>query len=195
MVHIIREGGSEICIASHKVQLKILRTRNQSNPQNTINTTRASKRPQCPNLVVSFELAPEKAKSVPSVGKVMASVLWDAKGIILIDYLEKGKAIPFEQIEDSYCGEMSWNGQEKDVVWKSICSRNSKLSGSTKICVQGRNHPGSQRSFRGPWRKSLWGRNWEPGETLGQVRWTSTELCRKITRRKIFEVILLNSVD
>lgn len=37
--------------------------------------------------------APKKAKVVPSAGKVMATVFWDAKGIILIDYLEKGKTI------------------------------------------------------------------------------------------------------
>lgn len=36
---------------------------------------------------------PKKAKSVPSAGKVMASIFWDAKGIILIDYLQKGTTI------------------------------------------------------------------------------------------------------
>jgi histone-lysine N-methyltransferase SETMAR len=39
------------------------------------------------------EPTPKKAKTVPSAGKVMASVFWDAKGILLIDYLEKGKTI------------------------------------------------------------------------------------------------------
>lgn len=39
------------------------------------------------------ESAPKKAKSVQSAGKVMATVFWDAKGIILIDFLEKGKTI------------------------------------------------------------------------------------------------------
>ncbi|XP_067122537.1 histone-lysine N-methyltransferase SETMAR-like [Centruroides vittatus] len=36
---------------------------------------------------------PKKAKTVPSAGKVIASVFWDAKGIIFIDYLERGKTI------------------------------------------------------------------------------------------------------
>ena len=31
-----------------------------------------------------------------------------------------------------------------------------------------------------PWRKSLQGRIWELGETLGQVRWSSRRLCRKL---------------
>src|SRR5436190_12976832 len=39
------------------------------------------------------ESAPKKAKTVPSAGKVMASVFWDARGIIFIDYLQKGKTI------------------------------------------------------------------------------------------------------
>lgn len=39
------------------------------------------------------ERAPKKAKTVHSAGKVMATVFWDAEGIILIDYLEKGRTI------------------------------------------------------------------------------------------------------
>jgi histone-lysine N-methyltransferase SETMAR len=39
------------------------------------------------------ERAPKKAKTVPSAGKVMATVFWDSHGIIHIDYLEKGKTI------------------------------------------------------------------------------------------------------
>jgi histone-lysine N-methyltransferase SETMAR len=34
---------------------------------------------------------PKKTRSVPSAGKIMASVFWDAEGILFIDYLEKGK--------------------------------------------------------------------------------------------------------
>ena len=37
--------------------------------------------------------APKKTSSVPLAGKVMVSVLWDAEGILFIDYLEKGKII------------------------------------------------------------------------------------------------------
>jgi hypothetical protein len=36
---------------------------------------------------------PKKTRSVPSAGKVTASVSWDAEGILFIDYLEKGKTI------------------------------------------------------------------------------------------------------
>jgi hypothetical protein len=39
---------------------------------------------------------PKKTRSVPSAGKVMALVFWDAEGILFIDYLEKGKTITRE---------------------------------------------------------------------------------------------------
>ncbi|KAL6257504.1 hypothetical protein P5V15_011074 [Pogonomyrmex californicus] len=39
------------------------------------------------------EPAPKKVKTVPSAGKVMATVFWDSHGIVCIDYLEKGKTI------------------------------------------------------------------------------------------------------
>ena len=37
--------------------------------------------------------APKRPKTQKSAGKVMASVFWDARGIIYIDYLEKGRTI------------------------------------------------------------------------------------------------------
>lgn len=39
------------------------------------------------------EPAPKHGKTQQSAGKVMASVFWDAHGIIFIDYLEKGRTI------------------------------------------------------------------------------------------------------
>jgi hypothetical protein len=40
--------------------------------------------------------APNKTRSIPSAGNVMASVFWDAEGILFIDHLEKGKTITRE---------------------------------------------------------------------------------------------------
>jgi hypothetical protein len=40
--------------------------------------------------------APKNTRSVPSTGKVMALVFWDAEGILFIDYFEKGKTITGE---------------------------------------------------------------------------------------------------
>ena len=42
------------------------------------------------------ESAPKKKKTVPLAGKVMATIFWDSHGIILIDYLQKGKTITGE---------------------------------------------------------------------------------------------------
>lgn len=39
---------------------------------------------------------PKKAKTVLSAVKVMATVFWDALGVIFVDYLEKGKTITGE---------------------------------------------------------------------------------------------------
>lgn len=40
--------------------------------------------------------APKRPKTQYSAGKVMASVFWDAQGIIFVDYLQKGKTITGE---------------------------------------------------------------------------------------------------
>lgn len=37
-----------------------------------------------------------KTKTVPSVRKIMAIVFWDAHGILLFDYLDKGRTITGE---------------------------------------------------------------------------------------------------
>jgi hypothetical protein len=44
---------------------------------------------------------PKKTRSVPSAGKVMASVFWDTEGILFIDYLEKGKTILCQSFNQS----------------------------------------------------------------------------------------------
>lgn len=38
-------------------------------------------------------LSKKRAKNGPSARKIMATIFWDSHGIILIDYLEKGKII------------------------------------------------------------------------------------------------------
>ena len=42
------------------------------------------------------ESGPKKARTIPPAGKVMATIFWDSHGIILIDYLQKGKSITGE---------------------------------------------------------------------------------------------------
>ena len=42
------------------------------------------------------ETCPKQPKTQMSTGKVLASVFWDAPGILFIDYLEKGRTINSE---------------------------------------------------------------------------------------------------
>uniref|UniRef100_A0A2S2QFV8 Mariner Mos1 transposase n=1 Tax=Sipha flava TaxID=143950 RepID=A0A2S2QFV8_9HEMI len=51
---------------------------------------------QSAEWTVAGEPRPKRPKSQKSAGKVMASVFWDAQGILFIDYLEKGKRINSE---------------------------------------------------------------------------------------------------
>jgi histone-lysine N-methyltransferase SETMAR len=53
----------------------------------------AESKQQTKQWIESSCSAPKKTRSVPSVGKFMASMFWDAEGILFIDYLEKGKTI------------------------------------------------------------------------------------------------------
>ena len=48
---------------------------------------------QSKQWIFSGESGPKKAKTVPSAGKVMATNFWDSKGIILMDFLQKGRTI------------------------------------------------------------------------------------------------------
>ena len=49
------------------------------------------------NLDTLDEKRPKRPKTQMWAGKFMASVLWDAHGILFIDYLEKGKTINSER--------------------------------------------------------------------------------------------------
>ena len=44
----------------------------------------------------TFTVEAGSLKSERSAKKIMASIFWDAKGVLLIDYLEKGKTINSE---------------------------------------------------------------------------------------------------
>lgn len=48
---------------------------------------------QSKQWISTGESAPKKAKAVLSANKVMATVFWDARGIIHIDYLQKGRTV------------------------------------------------------------------------------------------------------
>ena len=45
------------------------------------------------NVDWAWRICAEKAKTVPSASNVMDTIFWDSHGIILIDYLQKGRTI------------------------------------------------------------------------------------------------------
>jgi hypothetical protein len=62
---------------------------------------------------------PKNTRSVPSAGKVLASVFWDAEGILFIDYLEKGKIIT----EEYYSNLLTRLDKKKFVQKDLVCKR------------------------------------------------------------------------
>ena len=50
--------------------------------------------------IPSHQSHARKAKVVPSAGKVMASIFWDAQGVLLVDYLKKGCTINGQYYSD-----------------------------------------------------------------------------------------------
>jgi histone-lysine N-methyltransferase SETMAR len=61
----------------------------------------------------------KKTRVVPSAGKDMASVFWDAEGILFIDYLEKGKTIT-----GKYYSNLLTRLDKKKIVRKDpVCKR------------------------------------------------------------------------
>ena len=83
--------------------------------------------------------APKKTRSVPSAEKVMASVFWDAEGILFIDYLEKGKTITGEYYSnlltrlDEKIREKRPALQKENHLSSGQCTRPQKCFGNGKI--------------------------------------------------------------
>jgi hypothetical protein len=74
--------------------------------------------------------APKTTRSVPSAGKFLAPVFWDAEGILFIDYLKKGKTITGE-----YYSNLSTRLDEKKFVRKDlVCKRKNHCS--SKQCTR-----------------------------------------------------------
>jgi hypothetical protein len=75
--------------------------------------------------------APKKTWSVPSAGKVTASVFWDAEGNLFIDYLEKGKKLTGEYYYNllTRLDEKS----KKNLLSSGQCTRPQKCFSNGKI--------------------------------------------------------------
>jgi len=70
----------------------------------------------------------------------MASVFWDAEGILFIDYLEKGKTITEEyysnlltRLDEKNSSEKTWFAKEKNHLSSGQCTCPQKCFGNGKI--------------------------------------------------------------
>jgi hypothetical protein len=85
--------------------------------------------------------APKKTRSVLSAGKFIASVFWDAEGILFIDYLEKGKTITGEyyysslltRVDEKNCEKRPCLQKKKNHFSSGQCNRPQKCFGNGKI--------------------------------------------------------------
>ena len=86
------------------------------------------------------EPTPKKAKTILSANKVMATVFWDAKGIIFIDYLEKGKTINgqyyaelLQRLKDEVKNKRPHLAKKKIMFHHDNALANSSIVAMTKI--------------------------------------------------------------
>lgn len=84
---------SEQCLAVFKRNPKEFLRRFVTVDETWVHHYTPEMKEQSKQWILPGEPAPKKAKTVPSAGKVMATVFWDSQGIIHIDYLEKGRTI------------------------------------------------------------------------------------------------------
>ena len=75
---------------------------------------------------------PKKTSWVPSTGKVMTSVFWDAEGILFIDYLEKGKTITGEYYSNLLT-RLDEKNRKKNHFSSGQCTRSQNCLGNGKI--------------------------------------------------------------
>ena len=80
--------------------------------------------------------APKKTRSVPSAGKVMASVFWDAEGI----YLEKGKTITgeyysnlFTRLDKKICEKRPGLQKKKIIFYQDIAPAHKSVLAMGKL--------------------------------------------------------------
>jgi len=88
-----RETTSEQCLTLFKRNPKEFLLRFVTVDETWIHWYTPETKEQSKQWTSPDEPAPKKAKTVPSVGKVMATVFLDSQGVIYIEYLEKGKTV------------------------------------------------------------------------------------------------------
>lgn len=96
---------------------------------------------QSKQWVLPGESAPKRPKAQKSAGKVMATIFWDARGIIFIDYLEKGKTITGEYyaaLLDRLNGEIKI--KRPHLAKKKVLFHHDNAPSHTSLTVQAKLH-------------------------------------------------------
>jgi len=95
---------------------------------------------QNPNNSQNSGQKPKKKRLVPSAGRVMAMVFWNAEGILFIDYLEKGKIITREyysnlltRLDKETCEKRPGLQKKKNHLSSGQCTCPQKCFGNGKI--------------------------------------------------------------
>jgi len=88
-----RETTSEQCLTLFKRNPKEFLRRFVTVDETWIHWNTPETKKQSKQWTSPGEPAPKKAETVPSAGKVMATVFCDSQGVIYIDYLEKGETV------------------------------------------------------------------------------------------------------
>lgn len=89
----IRETTSEQCLKLFKRNPKEFLRRFVTVDETWIHWYTPETKEQSKQWTAPGEPAPKKAKTVASAGKVMATIFWDSRGVIFVDYLKKGKVV------------------------------------------------------------------------------------------------------
>ncbi|CAK9819145.1 Mariner Mos1 transposase [Anthophora quadrimaculata] len=92
----IRMRISQVCLDRFKQNKMDFKRRFTTIDKNWIHHYTPEQKEQSKQWIEASGSAPKKAKMVPSAGKVMATVFWNCKGVLLIDYLQKDKTINSE---------------------------------------------------------------------------------------------------
>ena len=88
---------------------------------------------QSAEWTVAGKSRPKRPKTKTLAGKVLASVFWDAQGILFFDYLEKGRTINSEyyiallvRLKDEIAKKTASNEEERALLPRRRCSFTKK---------------------------------------------------------------------
>ena len=96
--------------------------------------------PESAEWTPADESHPKRPKTQTLAGKVLASIFWDAQGILFIDYFEKGKTINSEYyiislmcLKEEFSEKTATNEEEKSVLSPRQCTCHKSIAIMAKL--------------------------------------------------------------